>query len=31
MYGYYILQLEINIVYDKVVSGYFSDWRTEVV
>ena len=31
MYGYYTLQLDINIVYDKLVSGYFSDWGTEVV
>ena len=27
----YILQLDINIVYDKVVLGYFSDRRTGVV
>ncbi len=31
MYGYYILQLGINVEYDKVVLGYFPDWRTEVV
>ncbi len=31
MYGCFSLQLDINIVYDKVVLGYFSDWGTEFV